>query len=45
MNSGKLQAYASLAEVVSAVAIVLFLYAAYEFRRSELDKIPEHAVR
>ena len=35
MNSGKLQAYASLAEVVSALAVVAtLLYVSNEFRRS-----------
>lgn len=35
MNERRLQAYASLAEVVSALAIIIsLLYAGYEFRRS-----------
>lgn len=35
MNEGKLRTYASLAEVVSGVAIVVsLLYVAYEFRRT-----------
>lgn len=35
MESGRLQAYASIAEVVSAVAIVVsLLYVAYEFRQT-----------